>query len=737
MNVTVVPPSSPAEAHPAKAVLDTQAWTPEPEPLARAEDAVAVREALARFRAGEWDEETWTAFRLRHGVYGQRQPGVQMVRIKVPGGILPFAWARAVAAANRAFAKDDIHLTTRQDFQLYHVATDRVPDLLDSLAAASVTTREACGNTLRNFTACAFAGVCPREHVDAGKVAAQLSQSWIRSPLVQNMPRKFKATVSGCAVDCGASGIHDLGLVATEVDGRQGFAVFAGGGAGGQPVAAVKIAGFVTEDAIPAVLEALVRLHQKYSNRVDRNKARLKFLIKRFGAQSFRKLFEEEFERVRAMPQRPWPKLIWRSPEGAGDEVPSGTIDGILAQHDGRVSVVASPELGLLSADQLEALAGIGERYGADHLRTTREQNIALVGLAPDDVEEAVAAIRAGGLPVAEPGSGEPDLVTCPGTTTCRIGITNSQAFGRELLAVARGIEGGSDLRLRISGCQNGCGLHHVGDFGFRGMAKKIGGAPAPQYQIYLGGNDREIGAIASPGPIVPARLARRALELLLAAYAPAQKAGTGVRDWAERLGRQGIETILAPLAEGDRAAALEAGADDAGLHVDWGDEETFAPPPANVRAECAAGFAQDALYRNLADDALINVDRCLHAGRKDAVLDHGRASAAYAAQRLLGRLDLSVSDDEPAEIAFARVTGAYADEHPLIATLDALRGSETAARVANGSADLDAYREALALWLDTVEEVCQRPLVPDSPAICALADSGGGVAALIAGGDE
>ena len=733
MNVTLVPPRRPAQA-PANAVLDTQGWAPEPEPLARAEDALAVRQALARYRAGQWDEETWTAFRLRHGVYGQRQPGVQMVRIKVPGGILPFAWAHAVASANRAFAEDNIHLTTRQDFQLYHVATDRVPDLLDALAAASVTTREACGNTLRNFTSCAFAGVCPHEHVDAGKVAAQLSQSWIRSPLVQNMPRKFKSTVSGCAVDCGASGIHDLGLVATEVEGRQGFTVFAGGGTGGQPVAAVKIAEFVTEDALPAVLEALVRLHHKYSNRVDRNKARLKFLVKRFGPESFRKLFEEEFERVRAMPQRPWPKLSWRTPEGAGEKIPSGTIDGILTQHDGRVSVVASPELGLLSADQLDAMAAIGKRLGADHLRTTREQNIALVGLDPALAGEAVAAIRAAGLPVAEPASGEPDLITCPGTTTCRIGITNAQAFGRELLAVARAAPGGSDLRLRVSGCQNGCGLHHVGDFGFRGMAKKIGGAPAPQYQIYLGGNDRENAGIASPGPIVPARLARRALELLIAGYAPAAKHGTSVGEWARELGRQGIETILAPLAEGDRAAALEAGADDVGLHIDWGGQDIFAPPPANIRAECAAGFAADALYRNLADDALIGVDRCLHAGRKDEVLDHGRASAAYAAQRLLGRLGQSVADDEPAEIAFARVTGAYSGDHPLIATLDALRDSETAARVANGSADLDVYREALALWLDTVEEVCQRPIVPDNDPIGELADSSGAVAAVLAG---
>src|SRR5690606_24927284 len=292
-------------------------WTPEMEPLARLGDGARLREALAKYRSGEWDEEQWTSFRLRQGIYGQRQPGVQMVRIKLPGGILPFAWARTVAKVNRDFAQGDIHVTTRQDFQIYYVKTDDTPDVIEALARGMVTTREGCGNTMRNFTSCTFAGVCPRERVDAGKVAAQLAQSWLRHPLVQNMPRKFKVSVSGCATDCGASGIHDLGLIAIEKDGRKGFRVFAGGGAGGQPVAAVEVAEFVPEDALPAGLEALARLHQRYSNRVNRNAARIKFVLKRFGAATFRKLFEEEFERVRALPQRPWAKLAWREPTEA------------------------------------------------------------------------------------------------------------------------------------------------------------------------------------------------------------------------------------------------------------------------------------------------------------------------------------------------------------------------------------------------------------------------------------
>ena len=493
-----------------------------------------MRTALDAFRSGAWDDGQWTAFRLRYGIYGQLQPNVQMVRIKVPGGVVGFDSARAVAGIARDYAKGDVHLTTRQDFQIYFVETDRTPDLVADLASAGLTTREACGNTLRNFTACPLAGVCPREHVDAGAVAQSLAQSWLRHPLVQNMPRKFKATVSGCATDCGASGIHDLGLIATDRDGAKGFRVLAGGGTGGQPQAAVEVLDFVAEDALPAVLETAVRLHQRYSNRVNRNAARLKFLVKRFGAAKFAALFAEEFARLRALPQRPWPAHAWRQPDAS--PAPS-TPHGVFDQHDGLVSVVVSPPLGLLAPDQLERLADLGEAVGAVEFRTTRDQNIAIVGVAPATVADLVANIRALGLAVQDAIGDIADIISCPGTTTCRVGITNSQDFGRELEAAARAYEAKRNVTIRISGCQNGCGLHHVADFGFRGMGKKIDGVNAPHYQIYLGGNDREVGAIGFAGPIVPASHAKTALELLMAGYADGRAEGESVRGWARRLG--------------------------------------------------------------------------------------------------------------------------------------------------------------------------------------------------------
>ncbi|MEE9195848.1 MAG: hypothetical protein V3U44_08390, partial [Alphaproteobacteria bacterium] len=168
------------------------------EPLARLSDIDEFRTGYAKFKSGEWDAGKWQGYRLRFGVYGQLQPNVHMIRIKIPGGVLPFDWVRRVAEANRRWGGKNIHISTRQDLQVYFVKPDDVPEYLQFLAEAGITTREACGNTLRNMTACALSGICPREHVDAGAVAQRLAVSWIRHPLAQHMPRKFKATVSGC-----------------------------------------------------------------------------------------------------------------------------------------------------------------------------------------------------------------------------------------------------------------------------------------------------------------------------------------------------------------------------------------------------------------------------------------------------------------------------------------------------------------------------------------------------------
>jgi sulfite reductase (NADPH) hemoprotein beta-component len=698
--------------------------SPEEEPLARLSDVEEFRAGYARLKSGEWDAGKWQGYRLRFGVYGQLQPNVHMIRIKIPGGMLPFAWARTVAAANRRWAGPHIHVSTRQDLQIYFVRPDDVPELLECLARAGITTREACGNTLRNMTSCHLAGACPREHVDAGAVAARLARSWIRHPLSQHMPRKFKTSVSGCETDCGSSHIHDLGLVATRRDGKPGFRVYAGGGTGGQPVPAALVADFVEEHELPAVVEALIRIHQRYSNRRNRNKARIKFVLKRFGEDKFRQLFEEAFAETRAMPQRPWRPLEWREGDASAPEPtsPGGIVEG----HDGTTDVVVNQGLGLFTSEEFEWLVDLAEAAGARRLRTTRDQNLVVDGLPPAKVAEVVAAVRAKGWGVEDAPGDVPNVVACPGTSTCGIGITNSQSFGATLPDVIRDYAAKPNLTVKVSGCQNGCGLHHVADFGFRGMGKKIGGRNAPHYLLYIGGDERLNGHIGLSGPVVPARLAEDTLRLLMAGYAEGRKEGESVRQWALRLGKDGIRALVEPIEQRINAA-------DEGLFFDFGEDWEFSPPVGRS-PECAAGVADDDLQKDLADDALINVDRALGVGALDRAGRHAAEGLRYAAQRLRIRSGMPGSEDDTEEQVLSGVRAAYGTDADVIAGLDRFVEARAAFANASGEAAAERLREALAYWIDLADEVAARPAPLGGFEMGALDDSGGAVADLIKG---
>jgi Sulfite reductase, beta subunit (hemoprotein) len=660
------------------------------EPLVRLSDLAEYRDGLKHHLDGEWDDERWTAYRVRFGVYGQKQPGVQMVRIKIPGGILPVGWARTIAAANREFAQGEAHFTTRQDIQIYHVPLGRSADLLEALYSNGVTTREACGNTLRNMNACSLAGACPRELTDAGKVAEQLSRSWLRNPLVQHMPRKAKFTVSGCATDCGHSAIHDLGFIAVEKDGAKGFRVVAGGGLGAQPRQAVEILPFVTEEELPSVVEAFVRLHHRYSNRRDRSVARIKFVVKRFGEEKFVELFAEEFARVKGLPQRPWQGLSWR--DGAEAAVPYSPV-GAIASHDGSVAVVVSVPLGIVSSEQLEALADIADSAGVTQLRITRDQNVAFLGVAPHNVAQVTAGVRAIGYDVPDSAAEIPDVVSCPGTTTCRIGITSSQNFARQALKEAQADPLAKGLSVHVSGCQNSCGLHHVADFGLHGMAKKLDGRSAPHYQLHFGG-DARTGVVGIAGPIIPAKQANGALSLLRKAFAEGKQADEGVRDWAGRLGKDGIAAVLAPL-EG-------AIPDDA--FTDWGEQGEYAGAP-KTRGECAAPFIMDDLYVDLADDALITMDRAISAGLADKARAAGLDGILYSGRRVLHSQGVPTEDGQDLDAIAGLVRATFGG------TVDLLNAQAAALAAEDGP--VEAFRETLAYLIDTATEVVEAPPAP------------------------
>jgi sulfite reductase (NADPH) hemoprotein beta-component len=670
------------------------------EPLTRGSDLAEYRQALDRHLSGEWDAERFTAFRLRFGVYGQKQNGVQMVRIKIPGGIVPTPWLKTLARVNREFAKGPAHITTRQDFQLYYVPTERTADMLEILGDGGITTREACGNTVRNLTSCALAGACGRELVDAGKVAERLARTWIRHPLVQHMPRKMKFTVSGCATDCGASSIHDLGFIAVEKGGRKGFRVLAGGGLGGQPVPAVEVLSFVSEEDLPTVVETVARLHHRYSNRRDRGLARLKFVLKRFGAEKFTALFREEFERLRGLQQRPWQPLEWRTPtEAAVARTPSGVVAG----HDGKVAVVVYAPLGIVDSDQLDALHDMAVAAGVSQLRTTRDQKIAFLDVEPGKVDELTRAVRAIGFDVPASADDVPDVVSCPGTTTCRIGITNSQSFGLQVereaqLSLKSGAADAKGVSVHVSGCQNSCGLHHVADIGLHGMGKKIDGKPAPHYQLHFGG-DAYAGLVGIEGPIVPSRLANRAVALLRKEVQAARAGGETVRVWAERLGKDGIAELLKPL-------AAEAGED---LFTDWGDADVFVGPP-KAKGECAAPQVSTTYYTDLADDGLINLDRFLARGSWPEALKAGEEATVYALRLLLAGHGIVTEDDQNAEAVHALFRASPAATVEAANAFESVLAERTSALV---SGEAESYREAVAYFIDTAGVLFARPKAP------------------------
>ena len=474
--------------------------------LSDSEEIDRFEQAVETFFNGHIDADRFTAIRLQQGVYGQRQEGVNMVRVKAPGGRLTPAQLDALADVTETYSQRGIgHITTRQSVQIHFVPLAKSPDALRRLAQAGLTTREACGNTVRNMTACGLSGVCPREHVDIGTHVDGATRHFLRNPLNQQLPRKFKMSFSGCEADCAQSLLHDAGVVAVKKDGKHGFMVKAGGGLGHKPHEAIVVEEFIPENELLFSLEALVTLHNKYSDRTKRAKSRIKFLVERFGEEGFLEKYREEFVRTReALAGRDYPKGEWR--EQSGSEIPgSGAPRKLFAQHQPGLFVlpVALP-IGDITPVQMHGIAVLLREHNLGEIHTTQDQNLAIPNVAQDNI----SAIRAGlsALGLREPVAGD-NVTACPGTSTCRLGISSSTILAPKLSG------GLKDLRIRVSGCHNGCAQPETGDIGIYGEGKRLHGKLVPHYQMYFGGNGMGGGALALKGPAVPAARAEQAVK--------------------------------------------------------------------------------------------------------------------------------------------------------------------------------------------------------------------------------
>lgn len=476
------------------------------------EEVDRFEQAVQTFFNGHIDADRFTAVRLQQGVYGQRQEGVNMLRIKVPGGRLTAAQLDALADVTEAYAQRDVaHITTRQSIQIHFIPLAQTPGAMRRLAQAGLTSREACGNAVRNMSACALSGVCPREHVDVNAHVDGATRHFLRNPLNQQMPRKFKISFSACEADCAQSLLQDCGVVAVNKGGQRGFMVKAGGGLGHKPREAIVVEEFIPEQELLFALEALVTLHNKYSDRTKRAKSRIKFLVERFGAEGFVEKYREEFTRTReALADQPYPKGEWRE-QTDGDVPGPGTPRKLFAQRQPGLFVlpVAVP-LGDLSVAQMRGVARLLQTHGLSEVHTSQDQNFAILNVA----QGQIAALRAGlaALNLREPGAGD-NITACPGSSTCRLGITSSPVLAPKLSG------GKTDLRIRVSGCHNGCAQPETGDIGIYGEGKRVHGKLVPHYQMYFGGSGTAGGALALKGPAVPAARAEQAIARVEQAY--------------------------------------------------------------------------------------------------------------------------------------------------------------------------------------------------------------------------
>lgn len=545
-------------------------------------------ERIGQFRRGEISDEEFRPFRLKHGIYGQRQPGVQMVRVKIPAGILNARQLRTLAHIADTFSTGRGHVTTRENCQFHFVQLEDVPAVMRLLAESGLTTREACGNTVRNVTACPLSGICPTESFDVMPYALGISRYLLRHPDFFNLPRKFKIAFSGCEDDgnCAVAGIHDIGLIArTRGDngtGHRGFKVLVGGGLGSLPTEAGTLTEFLPEAELLPTIEAILRVFDETGNRKNKFKARMKFVLRDKGIEEFRRLVQEKRKQVTT------PAVTFTVSNAATQPLvtistarpatsPASAEYHRWAQHNlmpqrqsGFAAVWIKLPAGTILSRQMQGLADVLEKNEIPGVRIAILQDLVVPWVPLERAQGVYDQLRP--LDLATPGARTiADVTGCPGATTCNLGITRSLTLA-DVLAREFAVESDPEilkLRIKISGCPNSCGHHHIADIGFYGNARKIGERQAPFYQLLLGGEVSANGVrFARQIMPLPAKYAPQVIRELLAFYRSTRAAGEPFSGWVGRTPEQEIVSRLAPFAE-------TAGSSE-DMFVDWGDTETY-----------------------------------------------------------------------------------------------------------------------------------------------------------------
>jgi sulfite reductase (NADPH) hemoprotein beta-component len=586
---------------------------------------------LERFEAGEMTPDQWRAFRLVRGTYGQRQTGdAQMLRVKIPQGILSAEQLHALADVADSYSRGYGHITTRQNLQFHFMKLHDVESAMQRLAAAGLTTREACGNSVRNITACPYAGVAPDEAFDVTPYAEALTRHLLRHPLSSSLPRKFKIAWEGCAEDHALTPIHDIGWRASiETRAgvpRRGFRVTAGGG-----TAILCTSGSVLFDFLPAgevlnVAEALVRVFHRLGDFKHKQRNRMKFLIRELGWDRWRQEFDETLAAVRREggarlpfdPEAPpleeapsWDRAGAPSLKSTADRVAASAIRGpgitptlrpflpVMngdfthwartntrpQKQAGYVLVTATVPLGDITGQQMRVLGDLTQAYGDGTLRVTSEQDLLLRWVRAQEVSSLYRHLAVAGLGLPDANT-IADVTSCPGAESCRLAVTQSRGLGRllgdhlrarpDLVALA------NDLPIKISGCPNGCGRHHVAGIGFQGSVRKVGDRVVPQYFVMIGGGVDDAGArFGRLAAKIPVRRSPQAVERLLALFQAERADGETAIAFFQRVALERVKAVLADL------AALTPEEASAADYVDLGEESEFKMEV--MEGECSA----------------------------------------------------------------------------------------------------------------------------------------------------
>ncbi len=665
------------------------------------EELARYGEAVAAHLRGDLDEERFQAVRLQQGVYGQRQEGVNMVRVKLPGGYLTPSQLAGVGEVLERFSQVDVaSVTTRQDLQLHSIPLADTPTVLERLGALGLTSREACGNTVRNITACPLAGVCPAEHTDVQPVVDAVARRFLRHPLTQHLPRKFKMSFSGCEADCAQGLFHDLAVVASRRHGRFGYRVLAAGGLGHKPRPAIELESFIEEEDLLPVIEAVLALHHRYSDRKRRARARLKFLVERLGQEAFLEKYREELARSRAAyAQESLPTAVWVEARHAGLGAAGAPREVLEQKQTGLYVYPVSLPLGDLEAFQLRGVAELMTALGLHDLRVTQDQNLMLMNIPAGALETVREELAALGLDAPRAGD---DVVACPGTWTCRLGITASRTLSEGLggLDAAAG-----DLRLRVSGCHNGCAQPYVGDIGLHGEGRRRHGHLIPHYRLHFGGDGRAGGSLAVRGPEVPAARAAHAVQRVRHAWQQGREEGETFASWARRKGSGYFATLLADLSEIDpqeaETLARDVGETQGFRVLSLGGGECMGAGKETV----AAAFAEATHEREYR--------RVFQLARKyPEALDCAEAIARRVAQALLevagqgpGRGEAAIDELQPLASALLQ---AHREHGFLGESLDTFQREIERLRQAYDEAAFNRLAEMQDVWVTLAAGVCE-----------------------------